>query len=191
MKKVIALLMSAMICASLCACGDNGDAKTDATEATTQVSATAEVTEPVTEAVVEETQPLVEDSNEEDVPVEEETPVEETTQSQGNAAFEDFEGLWKHSEKGDHNTIRVTCGANRTMYLSISAIKGEAAQVATCEVETVIENSMGTFTYEDSFGNKGDGQIIINGNNSLLLSINETESANNWGIRASSGEYVR
>lgn len=191
MKKVIALLMSAMICASLCACGGNGDTKTDATEATTQVSTTAEVTEPATEAVVEETQPPVEDSNEEDVPVEEETPVEETTQSQGDAAFMNFEGLWKHSEKGDHNTIRVTCAANRTMYLSISAIKGEAAQVATCEVETVIENSMGTFTYEDSFGNKGDGQIIINGDNSLLLSINETESANNWGIRASSGEYVR
>ena len=55
MKKVIALLMSAMICASLCACGDNGDTKTDATEATTQVSTTAEVTEPATEAVVEET----------------------------------------------------------------------------------------------------------------------------------------
>ncbi len=188
MKKLIALLMSAMICASLCACGDNGDTKTDATEPTTQVSTTVEVTEPATEVVVEETQAPDEDSNE----VEEETPVEEETQAQsGDADFEDLEGLWKHSEKGDHNTVRVTCGADRTMYLTITAIRGEAAQIATAEVETVIENSTGTFTYEDSFGNKGDGQIIINNGESLLLTINETESANNWGIRASSGEYVR
>lgn len=186
MKKLIALLMLAMICASLCACGDNNDTKNEATESTTQVSTTAEVTEPTTEKITEEvTQAPVEGSDEVETQA-----VTEAQAENNNAAFEDLEGLWKHSEKGDHNTLRVTCGANKTMYLSISAIRGEAAQVATCEVETVIENSMGTFTYEDSFGNKGDGQIVINGE-SLLLVVNETESANNWGIRASSGEYIR
>ncbi len=214
MKKLIVLLMSAILCASFCACNNNDDTKNEATETSTQASTTAvtEETIPETENTnneevksdtensdTEETQTATEAQTESETQPSTEAETEAETMSEADIAkFTDLEGLWKHSEKGDHNTVRVTCGQDYTMYLTISAIKGEASQIASCEVETKIiksdnyPNGKGTFTYEDSFGNKGEGEIIINSDSdSLTLTINETELASNWGIRASSGDYTR
>lgn len=49
----------------------------------------------------------------------------------------------------------------------------------------------GTFTYTDTFGNSGNGELYIKADG-LTLVINQTYYAGNgWGIEAANGDYVR
>ncbi len=205
MKKIVVLLMIVTLCVSLCACGSD-DTKTDATEASTQFStqAKAETKAPTESPTEKPTEEPVQEETQEPKVIETQAPTEKPITSE-DLVLADVTGLWEHAEYGSHYTIEIKEQNKNDLYMVIWAVRGNAAQIASSEVNVKISidaaggvgfddknlGGRGTFRYIDSFNNEGQGEILIDPN-SITLSINQTyNSGSGWGIMAASGNYVR
>lgn len=107
-------------------------------------------------------------------------------------------GHWKHEVAPKGYSIMVNWQNGNTLGLTIEAVRGNYAQIATADVSVTLDNvyndgacvrGEGTFEYTDSFKNSGIGSISVS-ENVILLVIEETNSVSSWGIAYATGEYI-
>lgn len=202
MKRLIALFMAVILAASLCACGSSSDSLSTLPHAIKKserepLSATEPKNESTTELPTKAsseiaTQPESQAKNE---------PEKFTSD---DLVLCDVTGSWNHVETNGHHSINITEQNGNTITMTIQAIRGQASQIAIADVTVnmvvdaaggVMSDNLGgkgTFTYEDSFLNQGQGEIIIYGPNNLTLYLNQTsDSSGGWGIGAAAGDYTK
>ena len=182
----------------------------------TKTISTTEVTQHLTEAPTEvptekETEPKTEAPTLKPTQAPTQKPTQKTTPKPTEApkpkelTIADVTGLWSHTEYSDNYTITVNNQDGNKLDLTICAVRGNGAQIATCDVSVTVVvdaaggvgvesdnlSGRGTFKYTDSFSNKGSGEILVD-KNSIELYIYESYSSNlNWGIGAATGTYIR
>lgn len=206
MKKFTAILITILLVVSLCACGDNIVPKETLPHTTNKIHTEAkQETSFVTEAPTEK---LTEAPTEAPTakPTEPKTEATKAPDSftSDDLVLADVTGHWDHVSTNGHHGISITKQDKNTITMTITAIRGQAAQIATAEVTVNVavdaaggqwsENlgGKGTFTYEDSFLNKGRGEILIYGSDSLTLYLYPTsEIKGGWSIAPAAGDYIK
>ncbi len=111
-----------------------------------------------------------------------------------NSDSDEITGLWSHSEYSDNYSVLIFDKKQDTATVSIEAIRGNAAQIATAHVENVrFADGVASFPVEDSFGNTADCRIEIkNGRMTITYTNEQLEEYANWGIISTpDGHYVR
>ena len=104
----------------------------------------------------------------------------------------EYTGLWVHTEYPDPYSVVVFDQQGDKISLEITAVRGNGAQIATCQVADIqLENGEGTFEFADSFGNSGKCEITISHDIlSLKYDTNEPYQGN-WCIDAGEGKYSK
>ncbi len=126
------------------------------------------------------------------------TATSDTNTSNDNLVIPNVVGIWKHENRADGYSVVVNWQNGNELNFTITAIRGNYAQIATADVTTTINNvysdgacvrGEGTFDYTDSFGNSGIGRISVS-ENAIVLVVEETNSTSSWGIAFATGEYI-
>lgn len=104
----------------------------------------------------------------------------------------EYTGLWSHTEYPDSYKIVISEETNNSIDFEVSAIRGNAAQIATARMTNVeLVDGVGSFNYVDSFNNSGNGEIVLDGTQ-LNIAFNTNEPyQGNWCVDAAEGSYVK
>lgn len=205
MKKFTALFIVIVLAISLCACVDNTTPQNDLSHAEKQTIETKAKNESATEVP---TQKATEAPTEAPTQKPTQTKTEETKTpdsfTSDDLVLTDVTGKWSHVKTNGHHSVNITKQNGNTITMTIYAIRGQAAQIAIAEVTVnmVVDaaggqwsdtlGGKGTFTYEDTFLNKGTGEIIVYGPDNLTLYLNPTENIKGgWSIAAAAGDYTK
>jgi len=111
-----------------------------------------------------------------------------------NSTSNEILGLWSHSEYSDNYSVLIFDEKQDTVTVSITAIRGNAAQIATANVENVkFIDGVANFRVVDSFGNKADCRITIKNEKLTIAYTNEQlEKYANWGVvLVPDGQYIK
>ena len=101
-------------------------------------------------------------------------------------------GLWKHSEYPDLYSILVNSLEGRNMNLTIEAVKGDYSQIATAEISNAyFKNNRTNFYFEDSFGNSGQCELVVSGNEMKVSYKTNAPYKGGWCIDEGEGTYVK
>ncbi len=107
---------------------------------------------------------------------------------------EQYMGLWSHHEYSDNYSVLIFDEKQDTVTVSIIAVRGIGAQIATANVENVkFTDGVANFRVIDSFGNKADCCIKIKNEKLTITYTNEqlNEYAN-WGVVLTpEGHYIK
>ena len=99
--------------------------------------------------------------------------------------------MWSYDGNPQGDSVLIF-NKNQDRYtVSISALRGGGAQVATANVENVqFTDGVAEFYVVDSFGNRADCTIVIK-NQKLTIAYSNIQQAEyaNWGVVLSSGGY--
>ena len=97
-------------------------------------------------------------------------------------------GVWKQPEYEGNSVTVYKCENGKISFMLFSA-NARATRVACCVVENVpVVNNSASFSYKDSWGNKGTGVITFSGN-TLSLSIKETKTVGMWSVSLAEGVH--
>ena len=101
-------------------------------------------------------------------------------------------GLYEHSEYPDAYKIVISEETNNIIDFEVSAIRGNAAQIATARMTGVeLVDGVGSFSFVDSFNNSGTGEIVLDGTQ-LSISFNTNQPyQGNWCVDAAEGSYTK
>ena len=192
MKKITSLFMVVVFALSLCACVDNS-AKQDVlshadNSQTTAIDPKGELPSQKATATEASTEKSSETKKEE-------TEAPESVTS-AESVLPDVTGIWSHVKTNGHHSVNITYQDSNTITMTITAIRGQAAQIAIAEVTvdmvTDANGSKGTFYYEDSFLNQGQGEIIIYDSDNLTLNLYQDDNVNGgWCVAAAAGDYTK
>lgn len=206
MKKIIALFMVVVFALSLCACVDDSTKKDIISHADkNQTIATKPKTEtPAQKATEAPTEKATEAPTEKPTEAKKEETKAPDSFTSDDLVMTDVTGRWSHVKTNGHHGLEITHQDKNTITMTITAIRGQAAQIATAEVTVnmVVDaaggqwsdtlGGKGTFYYEDSFLNQGRGEIIVYGPDSLTLNLYQTGDTNGgWCVAAAAGDYTR
>lgn len=199
---VLSVLVAMLMVLSLAACGSKDDkkAETKATELATQAETkivTETPTDAPTDAPAAETQaPVVTeaqaaDTDNGDAGVE--------AQSNDEIVIPDVTGLWKNENNPNGCTIEITRQDGNTLDMTITSVRGNAAQIATFSITVTVTPEMygnivrgeDSFEYTDSFGNTGNCIVSVSENVITLIVTEESNGGGNWGISNATGDYIR
>lgn len=111
-----------------------------------------------------------------------------------NSTSNEILGLWSHSEYSDNYSVLIFDEKQDTVTVSITAIRGNAAQIATANVENVkFIDGVANFRVVDSFGNKADCCIKIkNGKLTITYTNEQLKEYANWGVVLTpEGHYIK
>lgn len=200
---VLSVLVAMLMVVSLAACGSKDDkkAETKATELATQAETkivTEAPTEAPTDAPAAETQaPAVTEAKAEADTDNGDAGVE--AQSDDELVIPDVTGLWKNENNPNGCTIEVTSQDGNTLDMTITSVRGNAAQIATFSIIVTVTPEMygnimrgeDSFEYTDSFGNTGNCIVSVSENVITLVVTEETNAGGNWGISNATGDYIR
>lgn len=103
-------------------------------------------------------------------------------------------GLWSHHEYSDNYSVLIFDEKQDTVTVSITSVRGNAAQIATANVENVrFVNGVANFRVVDSFGNKADCCIKIkNGKLTITYTNEQLKEYANWGVVLTpEGHYIK
>ena len=208
-KKVIAVVISSLVAVliiigivfAVTANSDNKTKETTATNVTEKATQaqTQAPTEAPTEAVAETQAPVV---------IETEAPVETVQEDADNEADDisneelivpDVTGIWKNENYPSNYTVEIKNQNGNTMDITITAVRGNAAQIATCDMTITVTPEMvgstvratDTFEFTDSFSNTGTCSITVSENVVTLIVTEGTNAGGNWGIFNATGDYLR
>lgn len=116
-----------------------------------------------------------------------------STDGYDNSNYESgMTGLYEHSEYPDAYKIVVSEETNNIIDFEVSAIRGNAAQIATARMTGVeLVDGVGNFNFVDSFNNSGTGEIVLEGSQ-LNIAFNTNEPyQGNWCVDAAEGSYIK
>lgn len=116
-----------------------------------------------------------------------------STDGYDNSNYEsEITGLYEHSEYPDAYKIVISEENNNIINFEVSAIRGNAAQIATARMTGVeLVDGVGSFSFVDSFNNSGSGEIVLEGSQ-LNIAFNTNEPyQGNWCVDAAEGSYVK
>ena len=116
-----------------------------------------------------------------------------TTSEDNNSNYESgITGLYEHAEYPDAYKIVISEENNNIINFEVSAIRGNAAQIATARMTGVeLVDGVGSFGFVDSFNNSGSGEIVIEGSQ-LNIAFNTNEPyQGNWCVDAAEGSYTK
>lgn len=111
-----------------------------------------------------------------------------------NSTSNEILGLWSHSEYSDNYSVLIFDEKQDTVTVSITAIRGNAAQIATANVENVkFIDGVANFRVVDSFGSKADCCIKIkNGKLTITYTNEQLKEYANWGVVLTpEGHYIK
>ncbi len=103
-------------------------------------------------------------------------------------------GLWTHNEYSDNYNVLMFADNQDTVTVSITAIRGNGAQIAVANVENVIFiDGMASFHIIDSFGNEADCSMKIeNGKLTIMYTNEQLAEFANWGVvHVPEGHYIK
>lgn len=180
------------VCVVFAVTAKNNDDNKTATEPNTTAVTEAQ-TEAQTEELTEATQAYDEGSNEES----NENNNEQTT-SDDNFVIPTVTGIWKNENNLEGCTLEVVNQNGNTIDITITSMRGEASQIATCDATITLEATEygsetrgdATFDYTDSFGNTGTCSISVAENVILLVVTEEYNDGRGWGISNATGDYI-
>lgn len=212
MKKLFYLFMVLILFVSFNACGFGDDIETESVNVPTHTTKTAEKETQISTEIPTEKETKVVTQN----PTEKENeqpPTEELTQpkmemTSKELVLSDVTGMWEHVEYGEYYTINITSQDGNLLHMKITAVSKIGLHIAESDVDVTVVldaaggeglddletlanlGGKGSFTYEDSFGNTGTGEILVS-KDTITLSIYQTKPGANWGIFGASGNYKR
>ncbi len=105
---------------------------------------------------------------------------------------------WQKATNPQGCSITVNSQFGNELYLTITSMRGNAAQIATADVCVTLDKlhseggcvyGEGSFEYTDSFGNSGTGSVSIN-ECVIILTVDQTNTASSWGIANATGRYI-
>ena len=185
MKKTIVTLISAIMVIAMvfalagCNSSDDKTAETKATTATQTEKATNAPTQAQTE---EET----------------EAPTEAVTEAESPIVLPDVTGTWKHENYPQGCSIDVTAQDGNTLSFTIYAIRGNGAQIASCDKTVTLDVEMdgsfvrgsAHFDYTDSFLNEGTCTLSVTENVITLVVNQEVDGGAGWSMAHATGDYI-
>ena len=116
-----------------------------------------------------------------------------STNEYNNSNYEDgITGIYEHIEYPDAYKIVVSKENDNIIDFEVSAIRGNATQIATARMTGVeLVDGVGSFNFVDSFNNSGSGEIEFDGTQ-LSISFNTNQPyQGNWCVDAAEGSYTR
>ena len=187
MKKTIVTLISAIMVIAmvfaLAGCNSSDD-KTAETKATTATQAqTEKTTDAPTQAQTEE---------------ETQAPTEAPTEAENSIVLPDVTGTWKHENYPQGCSIDVTAQDGNTLSFTIYAIRGNGAQIASCDKTVTLDVEMdgsfvrgsAHFDYTDSFLNEGTCTLSVTENVITLVVNQEVDGGAGWSMAHATGDYI-
>ena len=187
-KSVLTSLLSAILVMvmvfALAGC-NSADDKTAETKATT--TATQAQTEKATEATTQAQENTTT-----------ETQAPEQQNSNDELVIPTVTGIWKHEEYPAGCSIEVEVQDGNTLTFTIYAIRGQAAQIASCnKTITFTPEYVGSeirgyaeFDYTDSFNNSGTCKMSVAENVITLIVEQQVDGGAGWSMGHASGDYI-
>ncbi len=191
MKKALISLLSALMTIvmvfALTACNGTDDKTTEtkATETSTQAQ-TEQETEKATQTATEASDNNTDSNN------------ENTSDSNDELVVPTVTGTWKHENYPQGCSIEVTAQDGNTITFTIYAIRGQGAQIASCDkTVTLTPEYVGSevrgyaeFDYTDSFLNSGLCKISVAENVITLVVEQEVDGGGGWSMAHATGDYI-